>query len=149
MVQAGRLMGHAGRHAHHSSQQRPSTVDGAGSIAFALQCKPFYCQYVAFEWHVVLQVPVAIPEDQLPLTLPPTQDFAPSGRAESPLAKITDWVQTTDPSTGTYMGSVLYAVQSFQLPSTRFDFAKYSAQLKPAGQWWALQSATAKCRKNE
>ena len=39
-------------------------------------------------------------EDELPLTLPPTQDFKPSGRPESPLAKITDWVQTTDPATG-------------------------------------------------
>lgn len=47
-----------------------------------------------------LQEAVAISEDQLPLTLPPTQDFVPSGRAESPLAKITDWVHTTDPTTG-------------------------------------------------
>ncbi len=39
-------------------------------------------------------------EDELPLTLPSTQDFKPSGRSESPLAKITDWVQTTDPATG-------------------------------------------------
>ncbi len=39
-------------------------------------------------------------EDELPLTLPSTQDFKPSGRPESPLAKITDWVQTTDPATG-------------------------------------------------
>ena len=39
-------------------------------------------------------------EEELPLTLPPTQDFKPSGRPESPLAKITEWVQTTDPSTG-------------------------------------------------
>ncbi|DBB16395.1 TPA: hypothetical protein ACH3X3_014684 [Trebouxia sp. C0006] len=42
----------------------------------------------------------AVQEDELPLTLPSTQDFKPSGRPESPLAKITDWVQTTDPATG-------------------------------------------------
>lgn len=47
-----------------------------------------------------MQEPVAIAEEELPLTLPPTRDFVPSGRAESPLAKITDWVQTTDPNTG-------------------------------------------------
>ena len=42
----------------------------------------------------------AIGEDELPLTLPPTQDFKPSGRPESPLAKVTDWVRTTDSTTG-------------------------------------------------
>ena len=47
-----------------------------------------------------LQEAKAIGEDELPLVLPPTQDFQPSGRAESPLAKITDWVHTTDPATG-------------------------------------------------
>jgi len=41
-----------------------------------------------------------VQEDELPLTLPSTQDFKPSGRPESPLAKITDWVQTTDPAMG-------------------------------------------------
>lgn len=47
-----------------------------------------------------MQEAKAVGEDELPLTLPPTQDFKPSGRSESPLAKITDWVQTTDPATG-------------------------------------------------
>ena len=47
-----------------------------------------------------LQEAQAVQEEELPLTLPPTQDFKPSGRPESPLAKITEWVQTTDPSTG-------------------------------------------------
>lgn len=50
--------------------------------------------------HVLLQDPVAIPEDQLPLTLPDTDTFKPSGTPESPLANITEWVETTDPSTG-------------------------------------------------
>ncbi|GMH37090.1 hypothetical protein BSKO_04963 [Bryopsis sp. KO-2023] len=44
--------------------------------------------------------PVAVPEDQLPLTLPDTDTFKPSGTPESPLANITDWVETTDPKTG-------------------------------------------------
>ena len=49
---------------------------------------------------VYVQKAQAVREEELPLTLPPTQDFKPSGRPESPLAKISDWVQTTDPSTG-------------------------------------------------
>lgn len=41
-----------------------------------------------------------IPEDQLPLTLPDTDDFAPSGTHEPPLAKQAAWVNTVDPRTG-------------------------------------------------
>lgn len=44
--------------------------------------------------------PVPIPEDQLPLTLPDTDQFKPSGTPESPLANITSWVNTVDPTTG-------------------------------------------------
>ena len=86
-------------------------ADCVGRLACALQSKPVCHHSIGFDGRVKLQEPVAIPEDQLPLTLPPTQDFAPSGRAESPLAKITDWVQTTDPSTGTHVCSALCAVQ--------------------------------------
>ena len=42
----------------------------------------------------------AIPEQMLPVTLPETRDFKPSGTGESPLANLTDWVNTTDPATG-------------------------------------------------
>ncbi len=44
--------------------------------------------------------PQGLPEQQLPLRLPETDDFKPAGSGESPLANITDWVQTTDPATG-------------------------------------------------
>ncbi|WIA22710.1 hypothetical protein OEZ85_001117 [Tetradesmus obliquus] len=43
---------------------------------------------------------VAIPEDQLPLMLPETDQFKPSGTPESPLAVIDSWVNTVDPATG-------------------------------------------------
>lgn len=33
-----------------------------------------------------------LPEDQLPLLLPPLDDFRPTGRPEGPLAKLKDWV---------------------------------------------------------
>lgn len=36
-------------------------------------------------------VPTAIAEDDLPLVLPEMEDFKPTGRPESPLAKLTDW----------------------------------------------------------
>ena len=42
----------------------------------------------------------AVPEDQLPLTLPKTKNIKPSGTGESPLAVIDDWVNIVDPETG-------------------------------------------------
>jgi leucyl-tRNA synthetase len=47
--------------------------------------------------------PQALPEQMLPLRLPETQDFRPKGMGEtpkSPLAALTDWVETTDPASG-------------------------------------------------
>ncbi|MBM4133717.1 MAG: leucine--tRNA ligase [Nitrospira sp.] len=44
--------------------------------------------------------PRPLPEDQLPLRLPESTIFKPSGSGESPLANLTDWLQTTDPASG-------------------------------------------------
>jgi leucyl-tRNA synthetase len=41
-----------------------------------------------------------IPESELPLELPETEDFKPSGEFEPPLARIPEWLETTDPDTG-------------------------------------------------
>ncbi len=41
---------------------------------------------------------VPVPEDQLPVLLPDVEDYAPKGR--SPLAQVTDWVETECPSCG-------------------------------------------------
>jgi leucyl-tRNA synthetase len=41
-----------------------------------------------------------LPEDQLPLALPETSNFKPSGTGESPLANLKDWVTITDPASG-------------------------------------------------
>ena len=49
---------------------------------------------------VFLQEPQAVPESELPLTLPETDNFKPSGSPESPLANISDWVTFTDLQTG-------------------------------------------------
>lgn len=40
---------------------------------------------------------VAVPEDQLPVELPHVEKYEPTGTGESPLASITDWVETTCP----------------------------------------------------
>lgn len=43
---------------------------------------------------------VPVPEDQLPVTLPDIQDYEPGENGESPLSKLTDWVNTTCPHCG-------------------------------------------------
>ena len=42
----------------------------------------------------------ALPEEELPLRLPKTENIKPSGTGESPLANIDEWVNVTDPVTG-------------------------------------------------
>ncbi|MFS0554551.1 leucine--tRNA ligase [Brevibacillus sp. 179-C9.3 HS] len=41
-----------------------------------------------------------VPESELPIVLPKTKEIKPSGTGESPLANISDWVNTVDPETG-------------------------------------------------
>jgi leucyl-tRNA synthetase len=41
-----------------------------------------------------------VPESDLPVLLPEMQDFRPSGEFEPPLARNTEWIETTDPATG-------------------------------------------------
>ena len=43
---------------------------------------------------------VAVPENELPLELPEMKDYSPTGNAEPPLAKATDWVNTKCPQCG-------------------------------------------------
>ncbi len=43
---------------------------------------------------------VPVPESELPLTLPDVQSYEPTDTGESPLAKMTDWVNTTCPCCG-------------------------------------------------
>ena len=43
---------------------------------------------------------VPVPEDQLPLLLPDVESYQPTGTGESPLAAITDWVNTACPCCG-------------------------------------------------
>lgn len=43
---------------------------------------------------------VALPESELPLELPEVESYMPTDNGESPLAHMTDWVQTTCPHCG-------------------------------------------------
>ncbi|MFH1512776.1 MAG: class I tRNA ligase family protein, partial [Bacillota bacterium] len=43
---------------------------------------------------------VPVPEDQLPVVLPNVRDYEPTDTGESPLAKMTDWVNTACPACG-------------------------------------------------
>lgn len=43
---------------------------------------------------------VAVPEKDLPVVLPEIEDYAPKGDGKSPLARQTDWVETTCPTCG-------------------------------------------------
>ncbi len=43
---------------------------------------------------------VPLPEEQLPLTLPDVESYEPTETGESPLAKMTNWVNTTCPRCG-------------------------------------------------
>ena len=42
----------------------------------------------------------AVPEEDLPVALPVTENIHPSGTGESPLANIEEWVNVVDPETG-------------------------------------------------
>lgn len=50
-----------------------------------------YCEHCGWQ---------PIPESELPLTLPDISDFQPNDNGDSPLAKATDWVNTTCPKCG-------------------------------------------------
>jgi leucyl-tRNA synthetase len=43
---------------------------------------------------------VPVPEDQLPVLLPDVEKYEPTGTGESPLAAVTEWVNTTCPQCG-------------------------------------------------
>lgn len=72
---------------------------------------------------------VPVPEDQLPVCLPVVESYEPTGTGESPLAAITEWVETQCPECGgpgkretdtmpQWAGSSWYFIR---YPSPRYD----------------------------
>ncbi len=41
-----------------------------------------------------------VPESDLPVLLPELEDYKPSGEFETPLSRVPEWIETTDPETG-------------------------------------------------
>ena len=42
----------------------------------------------------------ALSEDELPVVLPPVEQYAPTGNGDSPLSMVREWVEVKDPKTG-------------------------------------------------
>jgi leucyl-tRNA synthetase len=77
---------------------------GKGAISYKLRDWVFARQRYWGEPIPIIHCPdhgaVAVPEDQLPVTLPDVERYAPSGTGESPLAAIPSWLNTTCPTCG-------------------------------------------------
>ena len=74
--------------------------------------------------------PVAVPEEELPVRLPDTKDFAPTGDGSSPLARISNWVNTTCPECGGAAQRETDTMDGFACSSwyfLRFPNPQYSA----------------------
>ncbi len=76
---------------------------GEGRVNYKLRDWLFSRQRYWGEPFPILYVdgqPQPLPADALPVLLPEVASYKPSGTGESPLATITEWVNTTDPRTG-------------------------------------------------
>jgi leucyl-tRNA synthetase len=77
-------------------------------------------------------IPYAMKETELPLTLPPSDNFSPAGNGEGPLANLTDWVnfepgKRRDTNTmPTHAGAAWYFLR-FMDPSNEKEFASREA----------------------
>ncbi|MCC5942556.1 MAG: leucine--tRNA ligase, partial [Balneolaceae bacterium] len=76
---------------------------GAKSVNYKLRDWLFSRQRYWGEPFPIIHVdgkPKAVPESDLPVTLPEVDDFQPTQTGEPPLARAKNWVETTDPETG-------------------------------------------------
>ncbi len=77
---------------------------GQGEVAYRLRDWLFSRQRYWGEPFPILHGPDGslrlVPDAELPVELPASPDFRPSGTMEPPLARIRDWVEVEDPETG-------------------------------------------------
>ncbi len=77
---------------------------GKGTVSYRLRDWVFSRQRYWGEPIPIIHCPshgaVAVPEADLPVTLPEVERYAPTGTGESPLANIESWVNTTCPTCG-------------------------------------------------
>jgi leucyl-tRNA synthetase len=82
---------------------------------------------------------VAVPDDSLPVLLPEMADFKPSSDGSAPLARVPQWMNTTDPRTGKkarrdsdtmpgWAGSCWYWLRFMDPRNARAPFAKEAEQ---------------------
>jgi leucyl-tRNA synthetase len=103
LINSGKYDGIEGAQAKHAIIQDLESA-GAGKIAtkYKLRDWVFSRQHYWGEpipmIHCAKCGVVPVPEDQLPVTLPKVDSYEPTETGESPLAAITDWVNTTCPT---------------------------------------------------
>ncbi|MCL2398812.1 MAG: leucine--tRNA ligase [Defluviitaleaceae bacterium] len=105
MINSGRFNGMNNRQAlEEISQEAEKMGIGKQTTNFKLRDWVFSRQRYWGEPIPIIHCPtcgiVPVPEDQLPVLLPDVESYLPTDTGESPLAAVTEWVNTTCPTCG-------------------------------------------------
>ncbi len=76
---------------------------GKGTVTYKLRDWLFSRQRYWGEPFPVLHTEAGtrlVPDDELPLVIPELEDFRPTGEHQTPLERVEDWIEITDPDTG-------------------------------------------------
>jgi leucyl-tRNA synthetase len=141
-----------GLHTHAAKRKIIAEMEtrgqGKGAVSYRLRDWVFSRQRYWGEpipiIHCPTHGPVPVPEEQLPVTLPEVERYAPTGTGESPLAAVESWVATTCPvcnaparrETNTmpqWAGSCWYYLRYLDASNDKAPWSKRSEQ-----QWMAV-----------